>query len=84
MCIICNCTKGGSAEEEVANMMKACDFLDSFEVARSSMRRAAGLIHTLSKIDRRYDRTHKRMIRLIRDWNRIEQEREASSQRPSP
>lgn len=74
MCIICNCGD---------NHKEADIFLGSFERARNAMRRAVDAMKVVSTVattkdDRkRYDRTHKKMVRILRDWNRIEQEREA-------
>jgi hypothetical protein len=66
MCILCNCGFDGPADE----------FLGAFEASRRIMKRATEEMGRCARIDRRYDKTHKRMVRLMRDWNRIEQERE--------
>lgn len=70
MCIICNAPEAGD------------DFLTHFHRASEHMRRAAAAMHKASEetaqlVDQvRYDKTHKAMVRLIRQWNRIEHERE--------
>lgn len=90
MCIVCNCGEVGD------------DFLAEFSAARGAMERAkkAMLICAQSAkhhesgepipvARRSYDRAHKKMVRLCREWNAIEAEREAyeelhSRAAPSP
>lgn len=71
MCIICNCGDAGE------------DFLNAFASASHEMVKAknAMLKCKLATVDpeaaRQYDKVAKAMARLIRDWRRLEQEREA-------
>jgi len=65
MCIVCNCEDAGD------------EFLVEYERARTAMDRAAQAMLACSKIDRRYDRSHKALVKLCREWNKIEHEREA-------
>jgi len=75
MCIICNMPdfKDGVAD----------DFLSKFSVASQAMTAAATAMLECAKIANtpearsRYDATHKKMVQMVRDWNRLEQEREA-------
>lgn len=62
-------------------------FLEHFQQARAEMEEAAKSMLTLSKsatavkdpvAAQRYDATHKRMVRLIREWNSLEHFREGS------
>lgn len=75
MCIICNMP---DFKSEIAD-----DFLFKFAAAGKLMADAATAMLECSKIankpeDRkRYDTLHKTMLRMKRDWNRLEQEREA-------
>lgn len=77
MCIICN---GGTSEAAVE---AASRFLKAWERAQIAMDEAARAMRVASRTmpkteDRkRYDRLHKKMVRAIHDWNRLEQEREA-------
>lgn len=73
MCIICNAGDAGML------------FLNEYAHARHHMKRAADAMLLcsatkpgLKRIDQRkqYNKTHKRMVRLIREWNRLEQFRE--------
>lgn len=79
MCIICKRTNG-ERWEEGANA--ADEFLHKFQSARRTMKDAAEAMLKVSKIatsaeDRaRYDIIHKKMVRLSREWSRIEHERE--------
>jgi hypothetical protein len=60
-------------------------FLCEFARAREHMKKAADALLQVRELPKsepdkkRYDRAHKRVVRLIRDWNRIEQEREAEA-----
>lgn len=73
MCIICNCG------EEAGDR-----FLGAFQQSQESMKAAADAMLMASKEARtpeqrrQYDRTHKAMVRLTREWNALEQLREAS------
>jgi hypothetical protein len=73
MCIICNAKTSDFAVE----------FLSQFDRSRSAMQSAATAMLECSRnaatpdSKKRYDMTHKAMMRLIRDWNRLEQVREA-------
>jgi hypothetical protein len=77
MCIICNCGDAGF------------DFLTDHGAAAGRMRAAKAKMLECSRIAtepeqrKRYDRMHKKMARLIREWNRIEQEREVHFERPA-
>lgn len=80
MCIICNLpydtARGMSAGET---------FLASFPSASRQMKKACDAMLEASKVahtpeDRKkYNRTHKRMVSVMRDWNRIEHQREKQS-----
>lgn len=78
MCIICNMSK-------MEDVQVASDFLSAFSNASAAMQRSADLMLECSKrvgdaADRaRYDAVHKKMVRQIADWNRLEHEREAGS-----
>lgn len=73
MCIVCNCDTLGD------------DFLTAFHQARHYMGRAASLMLECSKrvsdpeAKRSYDRSHKHMRRVLRDWNRTEEMREQAT-----
>jgi hypothetical protein len=71
MCIMCN-----------LGFDKGDEFLFDFVAARHAMEKAAQTMKECAAIHRPYDRTHKRMVKLIRDWNRIEQERETPRSSP--
>ena len=70
MCIVCNSGDSGSQA------------LDDHRTAGDRMKRAAdsmlqAALSTASpSAAKRYKRTHKAMVRMARDWNRLEQERE--------
>lgn len=72
MCIICN----------INDELTASRFLDSFEAARAAMRKSAADMMAVrdsapnKETRKRYDRTHKRMVKIIREWNGVEHERE--------
>lgn len=80
MCIICN-----MAEQEA--MEKAFDFLGNFEQAGRLMRLAEEQMLELSslppdpEVRKQYDLTHKRMVRLRKEWNAIEHFRELATPR---
>ena len=77
MCIICRL----GAKDDFDGPKKATAFLDAFERAKGAMQAATDAMAECAKMDPHYDRTHKRMVSLQRDWNRIEQEREAGDGR---
>lgn len=68
MCIVCECGDRGVA------------FLTEFARAQHAMQKAARAMHTCAKEQRHYDRTHKQMVRLLREWNNIEHQREKGVQ----
>lgn len=67
MCIICNLDE---------DPWLASDFLNNYMTARAVMQKAADNMLECSKLDSKYDKTHKEMVRLIRAWNQIEHTRE--------
>lgn len=73
MCIICN-------TDDQLNL--ASNFLDDFSHASKLMKSAADRLKGCAAFARTaekrkaYDASHKKMVRLIREWNRIEHERE--------
>lgn len=77
MCIICNFT---TPDEQFGGCGDR--FLSAFSASRANMKRAADEMLICSKTAptpearKLYGRAHKKMVRIIRDWNRIEQERE--------
>lgn len=79
MCIICNASAGKDSEVtvDIAN-----EFLHHFHASQQAMQKAASRMLALSQFvgmpeDRkRYDRTHKQMVRLLKEWNSIEHQRE--------
>ena len=78
MCIICN------LPDPMAQMDTADAFLSYYSQAQFAMAKATESMLAVSRLDlkpedrRRYDRTHKQMKRVLRDWNRIEHRREAN------
>lgn len=80
MCIVCNCTTSE------ASFWQADKFLSDYRKAQEAMRAATEAMLAVSQLDiapehrERYDRTHKQMLRVMRDWNKIEQMREAPCQ----
>lgn len=76
MCIICN------LEDPSAGLDEADRFLKRFAEASKAMKAAAAELDAVTKLVRephrsRYKQTHHKMVRLMREWNRLEQEREA-------
>jgi len=75
MCIICNMT-------DIDGVFVADSYLSEHSHAGASMKKAATRMLEVSKIAgtpeqrKRYDRTHKQMVRLLRAWNQIEHDRE--------
>lgn len=70
MCIICN------MGDDKAAAAHAAQFLRDFATAQKAMSEAAAALYECAKIDRRYNPTHKAMVRLIREWNALEHTRE--------
>lgn len=72
MCIICN-----------AGVDAGTEALDHFASSRPAMRRATDAMlgarnaTTDATAKAHYDRTHKAMVRLMREWNRLEESRES-------
>jgi len=81
MCIICNLS---AASDPWVGVEAADAFLAAFQEARQAMKNAADALLACSKIDRRYDVTHKRMVAVCRDWNRLEEQREAGHEPKQP
>lgn len=54
-------------------------FLREFGIAQEAMRKATDAILACSRVDENYDRTHKQMVRLLREWNSITHTREHSA-----
>ncbi len=65
MCIICRCGDDGNRA------------LDAFALSRTAMQRAAVAMKICSATDPGYDATHKKMVKLMREWNRLEESRES-------
>lgn len=72
MCIICNL----DAADRTTGVEKADEFLGAFAEASAAMKRASAAMLACSKLDRRYDKTHKRMVAMRRAWNSLEEQRE--------
>jgi len=72
MCIICNC----GANVEAAKSADA--FLTHFAKASQEMKQAEAALLDVSRqlSGHPYDRTHKAMVSLRRQWNQLEQQRE--------
>jgi len=77
MCIICNCGDDGD------------DFLMHFSAVKQHMRLAAEAMLRCSKLGnkyfqpghasrnrQRYDQIHKKIVKMRKEWNKIEHERE--------
>lgn len=74
MCIFCNTKDPEGAEA-------ATVFLAEYALARQRMQASAAALlevkkHVSPEQARRYDRAHKRMKTIMRDWNMIEHQRE--------
>ena len=80
MCIICN------LRDPMRDVEEATAFLDAYSAAQTAMAKAAEALLRVSKLDmapeqrRQYDHMHKRMKHIIRDWNKIEHERELAGE----
>lgn len=76
MCIVCNMGRDLRAVDT------ANEFLWQWRASGKAMAAAADAMLAVSRtapspVDRkRYDRLHKRMVKAIRDWNRLEEDRE--------
>ena len=70
MCIICKMGDDG------AGLNAADEFLREFGIAQQAMRKATEAMLACSRVDENYDRTHKQMVRLLREWNGITHTRE--------
>jgi hypothetical protein len=75
MCIICNL---GIEKSDLAD-----DFLCEYARSKDSMNKAAKSLLECSKnvsgdIHKNYDREYKHMVKLIREWNKIEELRECN------
>lgn len=74
MCIVCNMSSD--------NEHHAHNFLSQYEVARWHIQQATNDMLMCSKEaqnkedQKRYDRIHKKMVRIQREWNKIEHQRE--------
>lgn len=74
MCIVCNCD--GPSDTT------GSDFLTTFDNSRRAMSATADAMLKCSQVaftpeaQQRYDRTHKKMVKLIREWNKLEELRE--------
>lgn len=78
MCIICNLHQATAKHpDEDANVQKAEDYLLQFAIAKSAMNLATKAMLDCAQVEPRYDKTHKAMVRIMRTWNSIEQQREA-------
>ena len=77
MCIICEC-------DTLHGVHSGSDFLTAYGRARREMDLAASAMLHCSQVASsrearmQYASTHKRMRAMIRDWNRLEQEREVA------
>ncbi len=75
MCIICEM-------DDMVSIETAGKFLTAFDKSRGEMRQSAELMLECAKsavaddTRKRYDRTHKRMVKLMREWNQLEEFRE--------
>lgn len=74
MCIVCN------DPDQVGGAPTAFAFLGSYAKAQREMRKASAAMLAMSKLDRRYDRAHKQMLRVMHDWNMIEHTREVDTE----
>jgi hypothetical protein len=79
--IIANAMHG---DNQLGNVDKAFAFLDAFHKARNEMDRAAKAMEDFIKVAHpdsvaAYKRAHHKMVRIRREWNKIEHEREMPS-----
>ena len=81
MCIICNC---GDAGDEFLGAFNDVSF--ALWKARSAMLKCSNIANGKFQPERapitrkRYDMIHKKIVRLHREWNAIEHEREVSEE----
>ena len=70
MCIICS--TGGDD--------KAFEFLDAYAKSQAAMTSAAAAMLAITTLSpgarKQYDKTYKQMVRLCKEWNKIEHKRE--------
>ena len=69
MCIICNMPAPAGVDD-------ATEFLHRFYRALQEMKDATRAMQRVAKFNRHYDRTHKKMVRITREWAKVEHERE--------
>ncbi len=79
MCILCNMGHDDNALKE------ADEFLCAFAIASQKMKLAVKQMETVAivcppKYRSQYDAAHKTMVRILREWNRIENLREYPAQ----
>lgn len=79
MCMICNLT---DPQNQVAT---ASSFIGAYAASQRAMSEAIDAMLAVSKLDlmpddrARYDRAHKQMRRISREWNMIEHTREVGA-----
>lgn len=73
MCIICNCPP--FAPEPDALLVAFHASREAMKAAESAMR-AVAAVAVSAEDRRRYASVHKQMVRLRREWNKLEQARE--------
>ncbi|MDE2103232.1 MAG: hypothetical protein KGL39_38655 [Patescibacteria group bacterium] len=74
MCIICKCNGVNPNDPEPGS-----DFLSAFYDVQRAIETAKAAMHRCAKVDRSYDASHKAIVRMQRDWNRLEHYREAAA-----
>lgn len=80
MCIICNLSIATEKFPDThANTEKAEEFLCAFAAARRALAEASDAMLRCAQVERRYDKTHKRMVSLCHEWNSLEQFRESDT-----
>ena len=74
MSLIGDMTQGEDGYEMHRNVTCAIEFHNHFHEARGSMQKAADLMLQCYKITKmkKYDRRHKIMVKLIREWNKTD------------
>lgn len=77
MCIVCRSAKGNDIHRCVKI---ADDVINDHHHALDAMKKAAHSMLEASKLfEPGYDRTHKRMVKIIRMWAQIEHQRESDA-----
>jgi hypothetical protein len=71
MCVVCNC-----GDEGYTFLTHAYNVSFEMEKAAAAMLACSEVVEDKGAA-RRYDAAHKKIVRLRREWNRIEHEREA-------